>query len=155
MPGQKSDSCVFVCKRHRFSLILRFWYLILKLFWQCAIFVFCFSLGKYIKIEYISSTLTGFNTGLKEHSRSHYLKIHHVNMTLLTISYQDHLCTQKTLHKMRIDFNSVIWKFLFFSTQSLILRYSYVCSCFSACVVILEQYIYAIGNIFRYLFDMM
>jgi hypothetical protein len=97
--GQKSDSCVFVCKRHRFSLILRFWYLILKLFGQCAIFVFCFSLGKYIKIEYISSTLTGFNTGLKEHSRSHYFKIHHVNMTLLTISYQDHWCTQKTLHK--------------------------------------------------------
>jgi hypothetical protein len=36
------------------------------LFGQCAIFVFNFSLGKYLQIEYISSTLTGFNTRLKE-----------------------------------------------------------------------------------------
>jgi hypothetical protein len=39
--------------------------------------------------------------------------------------------TEDTAQNMKIDFNSVKWEFLFFNPQSLILRYSYVCSCFT------------------------
>ena len=47
----------------------------------------------------ISNTLTGINTWMEEHSRSHHIKRRHFNMTSFVISYQGQWCTQKTLRK--------------------------------------------------------
>jgi hypothetical protein len=39
--------------------------------------------------------------------------------------------TEDTAQNFKIDFNSVKWECLFVNAQSLMLRYSYVCCCFT------------------------
>jgi hypothetical protein len=87
VPGQESDG--------RVLSLLTIWS------WNCAENVLYFSLGKYIKIEQISNTLTGINTWMEEHSRSHHVKKYQLNMTSFAISYQGQWCTHKILHKTR------------------------------------------------------
>ena len=90
----------------------------MKLFGQCANY-FCFSSGKYTKIEQISSTLTGFNTGLEERPICYHFKRHHVNMTLFTISYQGQWCTQKVLHKTWKCTSALFYGDVYFSMHNL------------------------------------
>ena len=115
VPGQESDDLLFS--------LLTIWS------WHCAENVLYFSLGKYIKIEQISNTLTGINTWMEEHSRSKKTPLQYDiirNQLSRPVVY-----TEDTAQNMNIDFNSVKWEFLFFNTQTLMLPYSYVFRCFT------------------------
>ena len=85
---------------------------------------------------------------MEEHSRSHHGKIHHFNMTSFAISYQDQLCTQKTLHKT-LKLTSILLNGNVYLSMHNLLCYVTVTSVvvLLTCFVILGQDINAIGTL--------